>query len=188
MSNLELNLPMANSQKTLLTRNSLHSCQQSVRSSESSKHLQHIYVHASPDDAQSSNAKLTCSSTAAWPSPMLLPNSKSSSTAPACPIPCPRACPRQATRASPDCCNAAQVAKPICAVYFLSAALSKCSAELHCSHRTLFKRRSRSRYLQLSACADGTRPRQVGICSARDEGQAGSVYAGSPIMREQFNK
>ena len=92
-----------------------------------------------------------------------------SSTAPACPIPCPR--PRQAPRASPDCCSAAQVAKLICAAYFLSAALNKYSAELHCSHRTLLKRRSRSRYLQLFACADGTGPSLVGICSARDEGQ-----------------
>ena len=33
------------------------------------------------------------------------------------------------------------------------------------------KRRSRSRYLQLFACADGIGPSLVGICSARDEGQ-----------------
>ena len=61
---------------------------------------------------------------------------------------------------------------------FLSAALSKYSAELHRSHKAVFKRRSRSRYLQLFELRVCRRNRtidhnsQVGICNARDEGQA----------------
>ena len=41
--------------------------------------------------SQSSRAKLTCSSTAAWLSPMLLPNTQFRSTAAACSVPCPPA-------------------------------------------------------------------------------------------------
>ena len=67
---------------------------------------------------------------------------------------------------------AARVKKLFCVAGLVGAAPSKYSAERHCSHRTVLKSRSRSRYLQLVACADGIEPSRVVICSARDEGQA----------------
>ena len=73
--------------------------------------------------------KLTCSSIAAWPSPMLLPKSTKLSTAPACPVPCPRPRQRQASHPSPDCCSAALVTKLSCDAYFLGDAPSKFTCE-----------------------------------------------------------
>ena len=100
-------------------------------------------AHVSPHDTQSSSAKLTRSSTAAWPSPMLLSKSTNASTAPACPVPCPRPRLRQAPRPSPDhnCCSTALGTKLFGAGYFMSAALSKYFTEAYCSHETINKRR-----------------------------------------------
>ena len=87
---------------------------------------------------------------------------------------CPLSPPPPPPNPPPQCrlLQHALVTKLSCDADFLSAALSKYSAELQRSHKTVLKRRSRGRYLQLFACADGTGPSQVGICSARDEGQA----------------
>ena len=135
-----------------------------------------VKAAVSAQHTQSSRAKLTCSSTAAWLNPILLPKTTKSSTAPACPVPCPRPRQRQAPRPSPDCCSTAAVAKLLCDADFLSAALSKYSAEEISPHKRINKRRSGSRYLQATPCADGITLSRVGICSAHDEWLRNSPY------------
>ena len=82
---------MANSQKTVLSRAALYLPASSLFGPPSRRSI----VQLSAEHSRSSSNKLTCSSTAAWLGPILLPNSAKSSTAPACPVPCPRTRPRQ---------------------------------------------------------------------------------------------
>ena len=100
-----------------------------------------VKAAVSAQHTQSSRAKLTCSSTAAWLNPILLPKTTKSSTAPACPVPCPRPRQRQAPRPSPDCCSTAPVPKLFCDAYFLGDAPSKFTCEQKGGGNAVRKRR-----------------------------------------------
>ena len=117
-----------------------------------------VKAAVSAQHTQSSRAKLTCSSTAAWLNPILLPNSTRASTAPACHVPCPHPRQRQAPRPSHDCCCTAPVAKLICDADFLDDAPNKYVRDLGSSHVALPKCLSGNKYPQLVACADGIEP------------------------------
>ena len=100
-----------------------------------------VKAAVSAQHTQSSRAKLTCSSTAAWLNPIILPKTTKSSTAPACPVPCPRPRQRQAPRPSPDCCSTPPMAKLICVAYFLGFASSKFTCEAKATDNPFIKRR-----------------------------------------------
>jgi hypothetical protein len=97
--------------------------------------------------SQSSRAKLTCSSTAAWLSPMLLPNTPFRSTATACSVPCPPAASAKPNVPVPTSATSSEGTKLFCAAALVGAAPSKSPTELYCSHETFSKRRSCSSYL-----------------------------------------
>ena len=148
-----------------------------------------VKAAVSAQHTQSSRAKLTCSSTAAWLNPILLPKTTKSSTAPACPVPCPRPRQRQASRPSHDCCSTAPVAKLICDADFLGDAPSKFTCEQKVTDDSFRKHRPGSRYLSVVVSADGIQLLTVDICNARDKKGAGvrtlptSELPGSPLRR-----
>ena len=131
-----------------------------------------VKAAVSAQHTQSSRAKLTCSSTAAWLNPILLPKTTKSSTAPACPVPCPRPRQRQAPRPSHDCCSTAPVAKLICDADFLSAALSKSICEARGAPIAFTKRRSGGRDLSVIMGADGIKLRGIAQTGPSRRGQA----------------
>ena len=104
--------------------------------------------------------------------PPLLPHTPFRSTAVAAPVPQEPDASAKPNVPVTSSAAAARGRKAIRAATSLGGAPRKYSAERHCSHRTVLKSRSRSRYLQLVACADRIEPSRVAICSARDEGQA----------------
>ena len=132
-----------------------------------------VKAAVSAQHTQSSRAKLTCSSTAAWLSPILLPNSTKSSITPACPVPCPRPRQRQAPRAKPDCCSTALVAKLICDADFLGDAPSKFTCEPKAGGYAVRKRRPGGKYLSVTVSADGIQMREVCIYNAHVKSRAG---------------
>ena len=79
---------------------------------------------------QSSRAKLTCSSTAAWLSPMLLPNTPFCFTAAACSVPCPPAASAKQNVPVTSRQASSERTKLICAACSLGAAPSKYPVEL----------------------------------------------------------
>ena len=79
----------------------------------------------STQHTRSSSTKLACSSTAAWLSPMLLPNNPFRSTAAACPVPRPLAASAKPNVPVMSSAAAARGRQLISAAFLLSAALSK---------------------------------------------------------------
>ena len=82
----------------------------------------------STQNTRSSSTKLTCSSIAAWLSPMLLPNNpfrSTRSTAAACSVPCPPAASAKPNVPAMSSATAARGMQLISAAALLSAALSK---------------------------------------------------------------
>ena len=124
---------------------------------------------------QSSRAKLTCSSIAAWLSPMLLPNTPFRSAAAACSVLCPVSpCrERQAERASHEqrSSNEGKATNQRCLLPGDAQAPSKYPVELLLVSSSSTKRRSGGRYLLVITRAGGIGVREVDFCGACDQEQ-----------------